>query len=105
MGRVNAAALWSLAVAPGMPTDVLIDVSELTNDTTLTWSRVSGADLVGYEVVWRPTIAPFWTHLISVGNTTSATINLSKDNVIFGVRAVDRRGHRSPAVFPFPAEA
>ena len=27
-----------------------------------------------------------------------------KDNVIFGVRAVGRDGHRSPAVFPFPAE-
>ena len=97
--------MWSLVVAPSMPTDVLIDTTELTNDTTLTWSRGSGADLAGYEVVWRPTIEPFWTHVIAVGDTTSATINLSKDNVIFGVRAVDCDGHRSPAVFPFPAES
>jgi secreted PhoX family phosphatase len=26
-------------------------------------------------------------------------------NVIFGVRAVDRAGHRSPATFPFPKPA
>jgi hypothetical protein len=32
-----------------------------------------------------------------------ATINLSKDNVIFGVRSVGTDGYRSPAVFPFRA--
>jgi hypothetical protein len=40
--------------------------------------------------------------VIGVGNTTSARINLSKDNVFFGVRSVDDRGHRSPAAFPTP---
>ena len=33
---------------------------------------------------------------------TEATVNVSKDNVVFGVRAVSDDGHRSPAVFPFP---
>jgi hypothetical protein len=33
---------------------------------------------------------------------TSATIDLSKDNVHFGVRAVDRDGHRSPVASPAP---
>jgi hypothetical protein len=28
--------------------------------------------------------------------------NLSKDNVFFGLRAVDRDGHRSPVAFPVP---
>ena len=102
VAKVNAAALWSLAKAPSMPREVTVDVSELTNDTTLLWKANAEGDLAGYEVVWRPTIAPFWTHVIDVGNTTRVTIDLSKDNVIFGVRAVDRRGHRSPAVFPFP---
>jgi hypothetical protein len=31
------------------------------------------------------------------------TIDLSKDNVFFGVRAVDRGGHRSPAAAPQPS--
>jgi hypothetical protein len=102
VAKTNAAALWSLAQAPGTPKDVFIDATILTNDTTLLWSRGTDADLAGYEVVWRPTIEPFWTHVIGVGDTTQTTIKLSKDNVIFGVRAVDRAGHRSPATFPFP---
>jgi hypothetical protein len=35
-----------------------------------------------------------------VGGVTSATIDLSKDNVAFGVRAVDRDGRRSQVAFP-----
>jgi hypothetical protein len=31
------------------------------------------------------------------------TLPVSKDDVIFGVRAVDAAGHRSPAVVPWPA--
>ena len=102
VARVNAAVLWSLAKGPSMPRKVEVDVSELTNSTTLEWNANTEKDLAGYEVVWRPTIAPFWTHVIDVGNVTKVTIDLSKDNVVFGVRAVDKAGHRSPAVFPFP---
>ena len=35
--------------------------------------------------------------LQNVGNVTRATLKLSKDNVIFAVRAVDSEGHRSLA--------
>jgi len=50
--------------------------------------------------VMRETTAANWTSAISVGNVTSVTLNISKDNVQFGLRAVDRAGHRSPAAFP-----
>jgi Zn-dependent M28 family amino/carboxypeptidase len=103
VARVNGATLWSLASAPGTPGNVLVDVSVLTNDTTLSWDADTAADLAGYEVVWRGTDEPYWTHVVPVGDTTTATVNLSKDNAIFGVRAVDTAGHRSPAGYPFPA--
>ncbi len=103
VARVNAAALWSLAQAPGLPRNVLLDTTVLTNDSTLTWDRGTEPDLAGYEVVWRPTTSPAWTHVVPVGAVTRATLALSKDNVVLGVRAVDRSGHRSPAVFPFPS--
>jgi hypothetical protein len=77
-------------------------VDTLTNDSTLQWTRGTEPDLAGYEVVWRESTAPDWTHVISVGDVTSATIDLSKDNVQFGVRAVDRDGHRSPVASPAP---
>jgi hypothetical protein len=48
----------------------------------------------------RETTAPDWTSAISVGNVTAVTLDISKDNVQFGVRAVDTAGHRSPVAFP-----
>jgi len=100
--RVNAAALWSLAQGPGTPKNARIQAQVLTNDSTLQWTRGTEPDLAGYEVVWRESTAPDWTHVISVGDVTSATIDLSKDNVQFGVRAVDRDCHRSPVASPAP---
>lgn len=101
VARVNGAALWSLAQAPGTPKGAALDTSTLTNNSTLKWTRDVSAD-GGYEIVWRATDEPTWSHVIPVGQTNTATIQLSKDNVQFGVRAVGRNGFRSPAAFPFP---
>lgn len=100
VARVNGAAIWSLAQAPGTPKNVTIDTSVLTNNSTLKWVADSHADT--YEIVWRATDEPVWTHVIPVGKVSSATVLLSKDNVDFGVRAVGSNGFRSPAAYPFP---
>jgi hypothetical protein len=101
--RVNAAALANLALAPTAPKEAKILTTRLTNDTDLTWKANPEPDLAGYEVVWRESTEPLWTHTIPVGNVTSYTIEgLSKDNVQVGVRAVDRDGYRSPVAFPVP---
>ncbi|MFI5937029.1 M20/M25/M40 family metallo-hydrolase [Actinoplanes sp. NPDC051494] len=102
VARVNAAALWSLAQAPGTPKGVVIDTTRLTNETTLRWQASLSVDLAGYEIVWRETTAPDWQHVLPVGNVTTATVDLSKDNVFFGVRAIDHDGHRSPVAAPLP---
>ena len=102
VARVNLATLWSLANGPGTPKGATIVTTGLTNDTTLRWQRGTEADLSGYEIVWRETTVPQWTHVIPVGDVTTATIDLSKDNVFFGVRAVDSAGLRSPVAFPQP---
>ena len=103
VARVNAASLWNLAQAPGTPKGVVIDTTQLTNETTLRWTLGTEADLAGYEVVWRETTAPDWQHVVKVGKVDNVTIDLSKDNVFFGVRAVDTSGHRSPAAAPLPS--
>jgi hypothetical protein len=100
VARVNGAAMWSLSAAPGTPRNVKVNTTSLTNDTTLTWTLDPAA--ASYEVVWRPTTEPLWTHRINVGKVGTATVDLSKDNVIFGVRAIGPQGHRSPAAFPLP---
>ena len=104
VARVNGAALANLAWAPTAPKNAKIDTTQLTNDTTLTWDANPEPDLAGYEVVWRESTDPLWTHSIPVGNVTTFTIpDLSKDNVQVGVRAVDRDGYRSPVAFPVPS--
>jgi hypothetical protein len=102
VAKVNAAVLWSLAQAPGTPVNAIIDTTQLTNLTTLRWDRGTEPDLAGYEVVWRDSAAADWTHVIAVGDDTEVTIDLAKDNVQFGIRAVDTAGHRSPAATPRP---
>jgi hypothetical protein len=98
VARVNGAALWSLAQAPGTPENLKILAAVLTNDTTLTWDADPGA--ARYEVVWRETTSPVWTHAVDVGDVTTATLGLAKDNLQFGLRAVGHAGHRSPVAFP-----
>ncbi len=102
VARLNAATLASLAAAPAPPAHVHILTKDLENDSTLTWEASPGSPAPDYEVVWRATTSPEWEHTQGVGNATRATLKLSKDNVIFAVRAVDRPGHRSLAVVPVP---
>jgi hypothetical protein len=102
VARTNAAALASLALAPPPPADPVI-VPRLENDTTLRWAPSGVPDLAGYEIVWRDTTAPMWERSLYIGNATTFTLKeLSKDNLHFGVRSLDREGHRSLVAFPLP---
>ena len=105
VAKVNGAALWALATNPSTPKNLQIHTTPPpglpgTNLTALNWDANPEADLAGYEVVMRETTAADWTSAIGVGNVTSVTLNISKDNVQFGLRAIDKVGHRSPAAFP-----
>ena len=100
VARLNAATLASLASAPPAPANVKLVTAKLDNDSTLKWNASPGAS--GYEVLWRATTSPEWEHSQNVGNATTATLKVSKDNVIFGVRAIDNEGHRSLPVVPVP---
>ncbi|MGC1388878.1 MAG: M20/M25/M40 family metallo-hydrolase [Steroidobacteraceae bacterium] len=100
VARLNAATLAALAAAPAPPGHVVILASKLENDSTLEWDASPGA--ASYEVLWRATSSPDWEHAQQVGGNTRVTLPLSKDNVIFAVRALDRQGHRSLPVVPEP---
>ena len=100
VARVNAATLASLAAGPALPGRVRMQTKELENNTTLIWEASAGA--ASYEVLWRDTASPEWEHAKPIGNVTRTTLPMSKDNVIFAVRAIDGTGHRSLAVVPQP---
>jgi len=102
VARLNAATLAALAAGPAPPANVHVLTREVENDSTLTWEASPGGLAVEYEVLWRATTSPEWEHAERVGNVTRATLKVSKDNVIFAVRAVDRAGHRSLPVAPVP---
>jgi hypothetical protein len=101
--RVNAASLASLALAPAAPQDVKVKTANLDNGTDLVWKANTEPDLAGYRIVWRDTTAPQWQGAKFVGNVTTYRVDLSKDNLLFGVQAVDKDGNVSPATYPLPA--
>jgi len=101
--RLNAAVVVSLANAPSPPPNARIIVADLTNDTTLRWDPSPEPDVAGYQVVWRDTTASDWESLRDVGQELTATIDLSKDNWFFGVRAYDKDGYLSPVTTPVAA--
>ena len=103
VARVNAAGLATLALAPQAPREVRLHASELTIDSTLSWDVSDDDEVAGYRVVWRSPEAAVWQHAQDVGRVNQVTLpNLSKDNVIFGVQALSKRGHASLASFPLP---
>lgn len=105
VARINAAALAVLARAPAAPSGVQVEIAQSFNDTTLHWLVGGEPGLAGYRIVWRDTTAPLWEHALDVPkDTTRFTVKgVSKDNVIFGVEAMDAAGHASPATYPLPS--
>ena len=102
VARVNAAALAALAMAPAAPHGAQVETVKLENDTTLHWDANTEPDLAGYRIVWRETTAPLWQNHKDVGNVTKVTLPMSKDNVVFGVQAIDKDGNVSVATYPTP---
>ena len=98
--QANVAALATLALGPAPPGNVQLVAKRLGYDSTLRWKPAPGA--VAYEIVWRASDAAQWQYAAGVGNVDEATVPVSKDDAVLGVRSVDAAGLRSPAVYPAP---
>ncbi|HYW32801.1 MAG TPA: M28 family metallopeptidase [Gemmatimonas sp.] len=97
--RVNAAAAASLALAPPAP-QVTTERGTVTlgrgsgYDAALQWQPVAG--VAGYRVYWRDTWSNDWQRSQYVGNVTRFQFpNVSIDDYVFGVAAVNADGHES----------
>jgi Peptidase family M28 len=108
--KVNAAAAACLAWGPKSPTTteivernsqklptVMMTRGKTRYDAALRWKQENPEpDLAGYVVVMRSTTAPFWEHEIFVGNVSEYTLpDVSIDELVFGVKAVDKDGNES----------
>jgi hypothetical protein len=107
VARLNAATLATLASAPAAPEEVRIVTTDLDNNSTLRWKPGPAMPpSAHFDIVWRDTSAADWQfhRPVPAGNAAkgSFTLPISKDNVIFGVRACDAADECSPAVAPLP---
>ena len=100
VAKLNAATLASLASAPAPPRRVRMNTRRLDNDTEMLWEASPGGLAMEYEIVWRYTYEPNWSHVEKAGAATRMLLPMSKDNVFFGVRAVGKDGSRSLVIVP-----
>ena len=98
--RYDVAVLAALAIGPGRPSKAWVTTRELTNDTTLGWAAVEGD--AHYEIARRRTTDTLWTSFTDAGDATTLTVPFSKDDWLFGVRAVDPQGHPGVVAYPVP---
>ncbi len=101
VARLNAATLASLASSPAPPAGVHLLTKQLENDSKIEWKPAPGA--TAYEVLWRKTTdADFPEENLLRTSEPKVDLPDSKDNVIFGVRSIDAKGHKSLIVIPEP---
>ncbi len=108
--KVNAAAAAALAWAPKSPQtseeverngkkvpSLLLTRGKSRYDAVLKWKQENPEpDLAGFAIVMRSTTSPFWEHDVFVGNVTEYTLpDVSIDEYVFGVKAVDKDGNES----------
>lgn len=108
--KINGAAAASLAWAPKAPvtsevterngqkvTTLLLTRGKTRYDAALKWKQENPeADLAGYVVMWRSSTSPYWEHEVFVGNVTEYTLpDVSIDELVFGVKAIDKDGNES----------
>ncbi len=98
--RVNIAALAAIASAPAAPARANLVLQRLGYNATVRWTPSAGA--TAYEIVWRATDESRWTHARNVGDVVTATLAVSNDDYLFGVRAIGARGLRSPVTVAEP---
>jgi putative aminopeptidase FrvX len=108
--RMNAAVLASLALAPAPPVlnwtwssgpnkdghVPLLTRGKSGYDAVLHWYPNTEEDLAGYAVTMRSTTSPVWERETWVGNVTTFTMpDVSIDDVVIGVKALDKDGNQS----------
>ncbi len=101
VARTNAAVLATLGLAPSQPEKAGIVTSRLEYQTTLRWPRNKEPDLAGYFVRYRSTSSPQWEHSVFTKDTT-LTLDVLKDDYLFGIQAVDKEGNVSLPAIPRP---
>ena len=100
VAKVNASALAALADGPAAPKAVKVEASTLSVDTQLEWQPNTEPDLAGYEILSRHQRAVLVARDSGRQRDELHRQGITKDNFLFGVRAVDNDGNRSSVTLP-----
>lgn len=110
VAKVNAAVAASLAMSPAPPSTNwhvqsgknkgarrgLLSRGKSGYDAVLRWIPSPSPDVAGYSVLIRDTTSPTWQREIYVGDVNEYALkDVSIDDVILGVRAIDKDGNPS----------
>ena len=110
VARMNAAVLATLANAPVCPeverdsttsgrTRKVAMIGRGTSgyDAALRWNQPGNDDdIAGYSILIRSTTSPIWERELFIGNVTEYTVpDLSIDDIVIGIRAIDKHGNPS----------
>lgn len=96
---VNIAVLANLAKAPSMPTEVKVDVKNLSNSTFLYWKAPVNGTTKGYYILMRETSSPVWQKKFFT-TATELRLPYSKDNYLFAVQSIGNEDNESLPVVP-----
>lgn len=96
---VNIAVLANLAKAPSMPTEVKVDVKNLSNSTFLYWKAPVNGTTKGYYILMRETSSPVWQKKFFT-TATELRLSYSKDNYLFAVQSIGNEDNESLPVVP-----
>ncbi len=118
VGRVNAAVAASLALAPmapavmetmerngrKLPPSLMLSRGKSRYDAQVRFQQAEEADLLGYAVVMRSTLAARWEREVFVGKQKDVVLpDVSIDEWMFGVKAIDKDGNESLVTSYVPA--
>ncbi|CAH0289751.1 Bacterial leucyl aminopeptidase [Pedobacter sp. Bi27] len=96
---VNIAVLANLAKAPSSPTEVKVDVKNLSNATFLYWKAPANGTVKGYYVLMRETSSAVWEKKFFT-SATELRLPYSKDNYLFAVQSIGNDDTESLPVVP-----
>ncbi|MDQ6889079.1 MAG: M20/M25/M40 family metallo-hydrolase [Bacteroidota bacterium] len=96
---LNLSNLANLAKAPSIPQEVKIEVTRLSNTTSLNWKRSNSGREKGYYVLIRETTSPVWETKLFTADT-KIILPYSKDNYFFAIQSVNETGNESLPAIP-----
>lgn len=96
---INLSVLANLAKAPSVPTEVKVDVKNLTNSAVFNWKAPKSGKVTGYYILMRESSSAMWEKKFFT-TQNEMTLPYSKDNYLFAIQSVGENGAESLAVVP-----